>query len=59
MLKSIGVEVPADEFAAVRKLAEVTGVDAPESLANIEGKKVRFEKVIKPSEMPSEIVTFA
>ena len=59
VLKSIGVEVPADEFSAVRKLAEVTGVNAPDSLANIEGKKVRFEKVIKPSEMPSEIIEFA
>ncbi len=59
VLKAIGVDIPDDEFAAVRKLAEVTGVDAPESLANIEGKKVRFEKVIKPSEMPEEIITFA
>jgi len=59
VLKAIGVDVPADEFEAVRKLAEVTGVAAPESLANIEGKKVRFEKVIQPSEMPAEIITFA
>ncbi|MBQ4539477.1 MAG: threonine synthase [Oscillospiraceae bacterium] len=59
VLDAIGVEVPAEEFDAVKALEEATGLEAPESLANIKNKKVRFDKVIDPADMPAEIVAFA
>jgi len=59
VLDAIGAEVPAEEFDAVKAQEEATGLEAPESLANIKNKKVRFDKVIDPADMPAEIVAFA
>ena len=59
VLKALECTLPADEFAAVRMLARNTGVPVPESLEALENKKIRFSKVILPSEMPEEIEAFA
>lgn len=59
VLKALGSQKPADEFAAVKTLSKGTGAPIPDNIAALENKKIRFSKVILPSEMPEEIEAFA
>ena len=47
VLAALGGGVPDDEFAAMRALEQKTGVSAPQSLAGLRQKPVRFETVIE------------
>ena len=52
VLGALGEESPADEFEAMRRLAEKTNVPVPESLASLREKEIRFTQVIDKKEMP-------
>ncbi|MCR5123375.1 MAG: threonine synthase [Ruminococcus sp.] len=51
VLSAIGVDSDADEFTLVDKLAEVSKLPVPASLAALKDKAVRFDKVIDKTEM--------
>ena len=59
VLSSLGATVPEEEFDALKKLDEVSGVKIPERLAKLESKKVRFTKIIEKDEMKREVLSFA
>ena len=46
-----GVQDGADEYALVDRLAQVSGLPVPPSLAALKDKPVRFTDVIRPAEM--------
>ncbi|MBD5094217.1 MAG: threonine synthase [Subdoligranulum sp.] len=52
VLGALGEERTADEFDAMRRLTEKTGVPVPESLASLREKEIRFTQVIDKNEMP-------
>ncbi|MBR1423878.1 MAG: threonine synthase [Ruminococcus sp.] len=51
VLSAIGEDTAADEFALVEKLAEVSKLPVPASLAALKDKAVRFDKTVDKSEM--------
>ena len=51
VLTAIGEDSGSDEFELVEKLAEVSKLPVPASLAALKDKEVRFDKVIDKSEM--------
>ena len=51
VLSAIGENTDAEEFELVDKLAEVSGLKIPASLAALKNKAVRFDKVIAKDEM--------
>lgn len=51
VLHALQIEVPQDEFAAMRLLEEKTGIAAPASLACLRDKAVRFTDVIDPAQI--------
>ena len=46
VLEALGEDVPADDFACMRKLEEVTGTCAPAQLAALETAEERFSDVV-------------
>ncbi len=46
VLEALGEDVPADDFACMRKLEEVTGTTAPAQLAALETARERFSDVV-------------
>ena len=46
VLEALGEDVPADDFACMRKLEEVTGTTAPAQLAALESAHERFSDVV-------------
>ncbi len=59
VLDSLGVDAgDADEFEMVKLLEEKCGVPAPESLASIKNKTVRFTKTVAPDEMSDAVSDF-
>ena len=46
VLEALGEDVPADDFACMRKLEEVTGTCAPAQLAALETAHERFSDVV-------------
>jgi threonine synthase len=59
VLSSLGQAVPEEEFQAVKRLHEVSGVKIPKRLEKLESKKARFSKIIEKEEMKSEVLAFA
>lgn len=59
VLKALGKEVPEDGFEALRKLQKVSGVPAPERLANLEQVPDRFTEVIDATDMKNAVLAFA
>lgn len=59
VLKALGKEVPEDGFEALRSLQKVSGVPAPERLANLEQVPDRFTQVIDVSDMKGAVLAFA
>ncbi len=51
VLSAIGENTDAEEFELVDKLAEVSGLKIPASLAALKNKAVRFDKVIAKEDM--------
>ena len=51
VLKSIGGGAPDDEFAALDRLEEISGVAVPRGLAALKTKRVRFDLVIDADAM--------
>ncbi|MGN0601186.1 MAG: threonine synthase [Oscillospiraceae bacterium] len=51
VLDAIGTDTSADEFALVDKLAEVSKMPVPASLAALKNKDVRFKEIIDKTEM--------
>ncbi len=51
VLSAIGQDTDAEEFELVGKLAEVSGLKVPSSLAALKDKAVRFDKVIAKDDM--------
>ena len=51
VLSAIGQDTDAEEFELVGKLAEVSGLKVPSSLAVLKDKAVRFDKVIAKDDM--------
>ena len=49
--EALGLDVPDDDFAAMRVLEEATGTVAPEQLASLETKPVRFTDVCDVADM--------
>lgn len=47
-----------DEFKALKKLQEETGIFIPEQIANLKESKIRFEKVIDKSEIKKTIFDY-
>lgn len=56
VLGSLGETADGDEFAPLYKLAEVSNTEIPSPLASLKEKKVRFDKVISPSDMATEVL---
>ena len=52
---SDGEELPAGDFAQVRRLAELTGTTPPASLLALEGKPVRFAGSVSREEMAEQV----
>jgi threonine synthase len=55
--RSLTGKQTADELSAADALSGYTGIEIPGPLQNIEKRKVRFDKVINPSEMENEVLT--
>lgn len=55
VLSAISDEVPKDDFSAIRKLSEVTGVKVPKPISDLFDKKVRFNKTIDKSELKNAV----
>ncbi len=51
VLEALGEDVPADDFACMRKLEEVTGTCAPTQLAALETARERFSDVVDVADM--------
>ncbi|MCD7823766.1 MAG: threonine synthase [Oscillospiraceae bacterium] len=59
VLDALGSEADgADEFEMVKLLEEKCGVSAPESLASIKDKTVRFTDTVSPDEMSNAVLGF-
>ena len=52
---ALGLDVPEDDFAAMKVLEEATGTVAPEQLASLETKPVRFTDVCNVADMPNYV----
>ncbi|MDE6088613.1 MAG: threonine synthase, partial [Oscillospiraceae bacterium] len=48
--------VNTDEYAQVAHLAEISGLPIPQSLAELQGKAVRFSEVIRKDDMESYVL---
>lgn len=61
VLDALGAELPAgaDEFAAVRSLADLTGTTVPEPIAALQSKALRFRDVCSKDKMSSVVLRFA
>ncbi|MEG2204453.1 MAG: hypothetical protein RRY21_04750, partial [Oscillospiraceae bacterium] len=59
VLDALGERQPEDEFAAVAQLARTTGTQPPDSISALRTAKIRFTRVIAPTEMPETVVAFA
>ncbi len=55
--KSVTGKSASDDFAALRELTELTGVEIPYPLCDIDKREVRFKTVIKKEEMPAEVLS--
>ena len=55
MLEALGEDVPADDFACMRKLEEVTGTTAPAQLAALESAHERFSDVVDVAGMDAHV----
>ena len=51
VLSALGETVPSDEFDAMRRLLEVSGLSVPKSLAQLREKNVRFDREIEKDEV--------
>ena len=51
VLGAIGADTDADEFTLVEKLADVSKIPVPASLASLKDKAVRFDKTVDKTEM--------
>jgi threonine synthase len=51
VLSALGESVPADDFAALDKLHEVTKVPVPGNLAGLKDAPVRFTETVDPADM--------
>ncbi len=51
VLAALGQSVPQDEFEAMARLEEVSGISAPQSLRTLRQKTERFSQVIEPVEI--------
>ena len=59
VLDALGQEIPAEEFASLTKLGEISGVSIPSRLSSLEKKKVLFNKTVAVNEMLAEVLDFA
>jgi len=55
VLKALGKSTDGDDFALLRRLSEVSGVDAPQALTELEGRPERFTRVIEPQDMKQTV----
>ena len=55
VLRSLSGSSPEDKFAALDGLNGLTGAPVPAGLASLRSKKVRFDRVITPEDMLSEV----
>ena len=55
VLEALGEDVPADDFACMRKLEEVTGTTAPAQLAALESAHERFSDVVDVAGMGAHV----
>ena len=57
VLKALGeYEDGLTGFELLEKLSKVTNTEIPKSLSNLKDKKIRFDRVIKASEMDKEVI---
>ena len=56
---ALGLDVPEDDFDAMRVLEQATNTVAPAQLAELESKPVRFEDVCDVDEMASYVESAA
>ncbi|HBR30774.1 MAG: threonine synthase [Eubacteriales bacterium] len=59
VLTSLGAAGQENDFEAIRKLNEISGIKIPTRLAALESKKPRFNTVIEKSDMKREVLRFA
>ena len=57
--RSLTGKTPEDEFSALTMLSEYTKTEIPAPLAALKEKKVRFDSVIDPAEMPARTLASA
>ena len=57
--EALGLNVPEDDFEAMRVLEQATNTVAPTQLAELESKPVRFEDVCDVDEMASYVESAA
>ena len=58
VLRAIGEEPAADEFAVMERLHALTGVPVPEALASLQSKKVIYKDVIDKEEMLDYVLAY-
>ena len=56
VLEALGEDPGADEFAAMERLQDRTGVPMPKNLRNLRDRPVRHRDVIEPGEMLSYVL---
>lgn len=56
---SLGKQKPADPLDAIDELSEFSGTEIAYPLKDLAKRKIRFEKIIEPSEMLKEVFDFA
>lgn len=56
VLKSLGEEVPADDFAALELLEKISGVEVPKNLPELKDKEELHKDIIKTSQMEEVIL---
>ncbi len=56
VLKSLGEQVPSNDFAAMEKLQACTNTEAPKNLSELNQLPERFHQVIEPQEMEQVVL---
>lgn len=56
VLSAISGDTPVDEFAAIDKLNEITGVKVPDPIAALREKQVRFSEVVDKTDLKQTVL---
>jgi threonine synthase len=59
VLSSLSEKIPTDEFEALEKLHNISGLEIPINLYSLKNSEKRFNKIIEKEQIPERVLEFS